>query len=638
MSRSWLAAGAVALCAALASCASLPTSGSIRVSTLQGGGVQGQTGVQVVPAPPGRNWGPVDIVQGFLAASASFGKHHAVAREYLTRALARTWRPGWSATVVDVPTVNRYRFPGKPPVGVAPTAVVNLTGQHFATLQTAGQDQAGSVVVAPASTVFRFSLVQQAGQWRIEAISMNDKPVPPSLLLLARPDFERDYLARNIYFFPAGSPGSTLVPDPVYIPQTGLVAEVRGMVSALIQPPCPARKTTSSTGTCPTNPPSSSWLYGAAGTAFPRGVRTVEPVQVVGGVTAVVDLGNTAAKTSQTQRRRMASQLAWSLTESPYGPQAGGQISSVVLKFGHQSMTVSLKAKWVPRGLSSPLYYQVPGGPAQETQVTLRTGNSQPFNLTLPRRVGGRPFTAMAVSPAPLGAAVLAGCSGQTLYLIPQARARDVVTKRLPASCTSLSWDSGGNLWIAAGSGVLEIPGAGASAPASSALVQVQIPPLAQPNVKPVQVLKIAPDGVRAALIVPSGPGSKILIAAISSNSNFTYIAQTSPMLRVGSDLPHPIALSWLDPDHLLVLDRGASGRTEIYEVPLNGGASTEVSTPSGVTSLSAAWPDPAGLPRVVIGIAATGGAPARIEQSRGSLINPDWQPIGTGVTPVLPG
>lgn len=637
MNRAGLTACAVALCAVVASCASLPTSGTIKVGTLQGTDSQGQNGVEVVPVPPGRSWSPVDIVQGFLAASASFARHHAVAREYLTSGYAKSWRPGWSATVVDQPSVNKYQFRGKPPVGGPPPAVVDLTGQHFASLQTAGQDQAGSVVVAPASTIFRFSLIQQGGQWRIQAISMNDKPVPPSLLLLTRPDFERDYLARNIYFFPVGSQADTLVPDPVYIPQTGLVAEVRGLVSALIQPPCRARRDRAADN-CPTNPPASSWLFGAAVTAFPRGVRIVQPVQVVGGVTAVVDLGNTAARTTQHQRRRMAAQLAWSLTESPYGPLAGGQIRSVVLHFGHQQLTTSLRPGWVRRSQGSSLYYQVPGGPARQAQVILRAGDSQPFSLTLPSQIGDRSFTAMAVSPAPMGAEVLAGCIGKTLYLIEQARVQNVVTKRLPGLCTSLSWDSSGNLWIAAGSGVLEMPGAGGSPPASSVLVPVQIPPLAQPNVRPVQTLRVAPDGVRVAMIVPSGLTSKILIAAISRNSNFTYIAQTSPMLRVGSDLAHPIALSWLDPDHLLVLDQTGPGRTEIYEVPLNGGASTEITTPAGVTSLSATWPDPAKPPRVVIGLAAAGDSAARIEESRGALVNPEWQALGTGVTPVFPG
>lgn len=646
MNRAGLAAAAVALCAAVTSCASLPTSGTVPIKSLQGAGIQGQARLQVEPVPPGPSWSAAEIVKGFLAASASFAGDHAVARMYLTRGFAKSWRPGWSATVVDSQSIHQIQFQGKPPFGGPPTAV-QLKGKRFATLQTEGQDQAGSVVVVPASTVFRFSMVQKAGQYRIASITKNDNNKPlTSLLLLTRPDFERDYLARNIYFFPASSPDNTLVPDPVYIPQTGLLSEVRGLVSALIQPRCQSGKGAHA-DSCPPYPPESSWLFGAAVTAFPRGVKVVRPVQVVGGVTAVVDLGNTAARTTGSQRRRMAAQLAWSLTGSPYGTQAGGQIRSVVLKFGNTQVAASPRPGWVPRGYASAIYYQVPGGGGRRTQVmTLQSHKAQLF-ATLPAQVGNLSFTAMAVSPAmpatrestPL--TVLAGCVGKTLYLIPGDRSWPIVTRRVPGRCTSLSWDRKGGLWIAATSGTYLMPGAGASTPPKSALLPVQTPWLSA-NAKSISALSVAPDGVRVAMIIPSAKTSKIMIAAISKNTlrTYTYIAQTSRMLRVGSDLANPIELSWVDPDHLMVLDKMPSGRNQIYEVPLNGGASTEITTPPDVASLAAAVPAPGKPPRVLVGIAARADAPARIETSHGSLLNPDWQPLGggttTGTTPVF--
>ncbi|HEX9067083.1 MAG TPA: LpqB family beta-propeller domain-containing protein [Streptosporangiaceae bacterium] len=638
MTRVGLTVCAAAVCVAVASCASLPTSGTIPIKSLQGAAGQGQTGLQVVPVPPGQGWTAQEIVRGFLSASASFGRHHAVARSYLTKGFAKVWSPGWSATVVDGPSIGQSPIPHNVVTGGPQRAAVALSGQRFATLVTSGQDQAGSVVVAPASTMFRFSLVQQDGQWRIDSIDESvagkpSTPAPKSLLLLTRPDFERDYLARNIYYFAPGSSSPTLVPDPVYIPQTGLVSEVRGLVGALLQPRC---RRGGGAASCPGNPQDSSWLFGAVTTAFPRGVRTVRPVQVVGGVTAVVDLGNTAARTTKAERDRMAAQLAWSLTESPYGPQAGGQISSVELKFGTRTISAALQPALVPRRQSTDLYYQIADG-VQPDQVMLRSGGGQPFSLPLPKQTGSQPFTQMAMSPAHLGAAVLAGCTGRTVYLTAQARVQVMVTKRLPSPCTSLSWDVHGNLWIAATSGTFELSGA-AITPAKADLIPVQIPPLAQPNVKPVRTLRVAPDGVRVAMIVPTGSTSKIMIAAISKNSTFTYIAQTLQMLRVGSDLSHPTALSWLDPDHLLVLNQTAPGRSEIYEVPLNGGASTEIATPAGVDWMSAAWPRADAPPSIVVGIAATRGAPARIEQSAGALSNPDWQPLGSGMTPVFPG
>ncbi len=205
----------------------------------------------------------------YLAASASFGRHHGVARDYLSHAFARgtcqrqrtkrgtttrpkkgcihRWSPGWGATVVDSPKFSLTAIPHDVVTGGPQRAGVTVGGQRFSTLVTAGQDQAGSVVVAPASTEFHFSLVFQDGEWRIDSVDESvpgkpSTPAPRSLLLLTRPDFERDYLPRNIYYFSANSATPVLVPDPVYIPQTGLVAEVRGLVSALLQPRCTARQ------------------------------------------------------------------------------------------------------------------------------------------------------------------------------------------------------------------------------------------------------------------------------------------------------------------------------------------------------------------------------------------------------------
>ncbi len=84
------------------------------------------------------------------------------------------------------------------------SATVVVTGRHVEQLQTAGRYQAGSVVVAPRIPVYRFSLVQESGQWRIDNIFVGNKPAKPNLLLMSQADFERYYQPRNLYFYPAG--------------------------------------------------------------------------------------------------------------------------------------------------------------------------------------------------------------------------------------------------------------------------------------------------------------------------------------------------------------------------------------------------------------------------------------------------
>ena len=630
-SRRWLATlAALVVSAPVAACANLPTSGSVRQNSLRGTGGAGQIGVQIVPAPPGRGWRPLEIVNGFLAASASY-PNYAVAREYLTagkHGYGRRWRPGWAATVIDSPRVSLVPPPGHlKQVGGPATALVQVTGQHLARLDTTGRYQAGSVVIAPASTVFRFSLIQVSGQWRIDDIEVGGTKAQPTLLLLTKSDFERDYQPRNLYFYPRRLGANSLIPDPVYIPQAGdngLSGLVKGLVGALIK-----------------GPPGASWLGRAATTAFPRGTVLIGTPQVFGGITAVVNIGGAAAKASPSQQQRMAGQLYWTLTHSPYPAQAANPIQSVVLNVGGRSVRLSPAAylRYLPRRLAASLYYQAPSS-ARGPVVVMRASASQHVSVSLPNGLGGETFGTIAVSTAPMGSAVLAGCSGKSVYLMPHSRSNEVVAKRLPTECTSLSWDDHGDLWVAASTQIFEIPDAGSGLPSRPALVHVYVPPYTREH--PVfQALRVAPDGVRVALIVRTGSVTKIQVAAISKSAegtNFTYLAQTGHALRVGSDVTHPVSLTWLDQDNLLVLDRAARGRTELFEVPLNGGKSTEVSTPRGVTSVAATLPPRKRQPRVMVAIAPTGTTPGKIEMARTWLPNLDWEPLVKGITPVFPG
>jgi Lipoprotein LpqB beta-propeller domain len=167
----------------------------------------------------------------------------------------------------------------------------------------------------------------------------------------------------------------------------------------------------------------------------------------------------------------------------------------------------------------------------------------------------------------------------------------------------------------------------------------VQLPQLSSANPPPITGLGVAPDGVRVAVILGAGPrGKRIQVGAISKSNLFTYIGQSQRTLRVGSDIANPVGLTWLDPDHLLVLSRSNSGRTQLFEVPLNGGQSAEIPIPSEVMSVSASWPDGQAEPQVVIGLAPTLNSPGQIDMSKGAWPNPDWVPVAPGTLPVYPG
>jgi len=225
--------------------------------------------------------------------------------------------------------------------------------------------------------------------------------------------------------------------------------------------------------------------------------------------------------------------------------------------------------------------------------------------------------------------------------LLPQWQGARATTVMLPASarCTSLSWDSSGNLWAAAGSGIYLLRGASGAGLVRPAVLTVVCPACSGD----ISSLRVAPDGVRVALIERSGAMAKVMVAAVSKGQNFTYLGQTSQMLQVGSDVTDPLRLTWLDPDHLLVLGRpGGSasrpGGTALYEVPLNGTASTDIPVPGGVTWVAASWPRAAQLPRVVVATARTSRQPALIWAATAGLLNRGWSHVAQGGTPVFSG
>jgi hypothetical protein len=634
--RSWLAALlALAPSATVAACANLPAGGGIQVSSLHGTADTGQNGVQVVPRAPGRNWSPQDIVGGFLAASASYGydPNH-TARKYLTagkHGFASRWRPGWQATIIDSPSPKTEQGTGRitEPGGGPQAQFVDVTGKRVATLMTAGRYQAGSIVVDPPTTKYRFTLILVGGQWRINDIFVNGKPADPSLLLLSRQDFEREYQSRNLYFYPAGGDSNTtLVPDPVYLPAQVGNQGIKGLVQTLLRPGLSKNK-------------NKSWLFGAADTAFPPGTKLLS-AQIVGGITAVVNLGGAAAKASPSQRQRMAAQLYWSLAhKQPYPSQEANPISSVVLKVDGRPVPFRPASfnGWVSRAPARPMYYEGPTGPEGPGVAVLSAKPSQTGSVPLPKALADQSFKALAVSAEPLGSAVLAGCSGKTVYLMPQSHAGRVVTAKLPAACTSLSWDKTGKLWAATKMQVYMIPEAASNPPDRPSVTGVLTPQL-PPGKAGFESLRVAPDGVRVAMLIGSRAGSKIRIAAISQNrGQYTYIAQTSSVLRVGTDVADPIALTWLDPDHLLVLGRLNSGRTQLFDVPLNGGQSMPIATPRGVISVAANWPGGQAEPSVAVEV----GPPrdtlyGTIQMSKAGWPNPDWRQAAKGNLPVFSG
>jgi hypothetical protein len=259
----------------------------------------------------------------------------------------------------------------------------------------------------------------------------------------------------------------------------------------------------------------------------------------------------------------------------------------------------------------STLYY------ATDEQVReVPTGGGTP-SAPVPWLTTSSNITALAVSPdgSHVAAAVPdgSGCAIAVDPALPKDVGGSLVTwTNRSGPCTSLSWDDSGDLWATSGSQVWVTQQRGVGTQS------VPLPTLPGKNAKAdyrVLSLQIAPDGVRAAMLVSGPAGNQLLLAAVTY---FDGSPSFGPAVPVGTDLPSPgpVALAWYTPYYLAVLDG-----SQIYQVPLTGGQSTLLSLPptTAATSITSsgnalALGTTVGRPRVWINTSPASGGNWRVE------------------------
>jgi hypothetical protein len=211
---------------------------------------------------------------------------------------------------------------------------------------------------------------------------------------------------------------------------------------------------------------------------------------------------------------------------------------------------------------------------------------------------GQVPLTSIAVSPDQRYLAGIAGSPGAlTLYTSSlaaaakphaSATARALQTRMSGATVTSLSWDRYDNLWAAGTSGGK--PRVWMLAASGGKPVRVSLPA----HVRSVTALRVAPDGVRVAMIASvstgngTGPQTEVLLGAIVQANNQVTLSSSG---QIGADLTTPSALTWYDADHLLVVNEAASG-PQLEVVPVDGDRSSYQNIEPGMASIAAAGPN----------------------------------------------
>lgn len=599
---------ATAVVAVVAGCATVPSGGAPQqVNT---GGNQVQAYEQPLPPPGPEAYGnhPLQVVLAFLHASASYAFDPTAAKQFLLPPLRANWHPG-------PPTVVSSKIsPATPPVAdhqpldassaAGPTASVVLSGQRLATLSQTGQYQ-----YSPRTRTYRFSLQRVNGVWLISAL-----PPGQDSLLLLQADFERVYRARNLFFFalPPAPLNGYLVPDPVYAPlQNSVSALNTNLASELVTGLLNDKR---------------SWLSGATTTEFPPGTRLLHVT--ISGQTAVVNLGGNAVRATAIQKLDMAEQLQATLGSTAYSTPLAHfvqlEINGRTADTGSSPSATSL-INDVPLG---PLVYQ-------SSPSTVSEGLGRPPSLG-PTVFGSAVITAIAMDPAeapqigPVAVAVK-DRNGCMVYLptSPDGQLtgpyRGFPLSTSGGECTTLSWDLNGNLWAAAGRQIWML---GLNSTQHWRALAVALPASLTSSGKPapqILALRMAPDAVRAALLIKSGTRTRLLLAAVRENGD--QVSLGSPV-AAGTGLSDPTAMSWFSPYDLIVLDKSG-----IFEVSLAGGAAQRLGpAPHGAVSLTTDGVT------IVVG---TGTAAHEIQISSPMAAAPTtitWSRRVTGAIPIYPG
>jgi Lipoprotein LpqB beta-propeller domain/Sporulation and spore germination len=605
--RGTLLIGAILAALLTAGCATIPSSGPVESTPTpapQGGG----GGATVIVEPPQRGWTPEQVVSGFLLASSSFTHHHAVARQYLTPAASRLWQPG---SEVKIPARTPKFSPLSPKLN-GPDSQTNVivSWQELATLNSSGQYQA-----APRPWPARrqvFTLVSVHGQWRISRLPSPGPGKVSHELLLPSVLFRLNYAPRNLYFYgQPGQPDQVLVPDPVFVP-----VQSRDLVTTLVKGLLHDPR---------------GWLENAAVTAFPPGTR-LRKIQVLpgppAGKTAIVDIGLPHG-VPKPAVQAMAAQLVWTLTSSAYSPAL---IQTVKLKIngslwaprgGDAVQSLAEYRRYIPHARQNAnLYYVSATGP-------VKVFGKGPHSAAVHGQAGTSQVELNKIAVS-MDEHYLAGVAGPatTVYTEDLAAAakphapvaaESLHSRLVGADFSTPSWDSGGNLWVAgkvSGSrGIWVMPAGAKGRP-----VKVSNLPIGS---GPVTALKVAPDGVRIAMIVGRGAQARLVLGAIVRSGGGVFITQPVPL---APGLPRPTALTWYDDDHLLAITQRAGG-TRLWEVPVNGDGATSTIAPPGMASITAAGPQNA----LYLGMAS-----GRLESSFG--LGEPWRDMVAGTDATYPG
>jgi hypothetical protein len=442
------------------------------------------------------------LVGGFLRAAVDPEGNYSAARAFL--ASGATWN-----TSVGITTYNQ--------AGLVLTRVgtnqVQMRADEVGTISTRGD-----FVSTPRTLSRRFTMVKQAGQWRISRL-------PPGVLL-ATADAQRSLELETVYYL--NSTGDSLVPDPILVSPDQPGAATTLIQALLAGPPAP--------------------LSGAVMTAVPTGTRLLGNVPVSADGVAEVNLSVLLHPISTQTLHRLAAQIVWTLDSVP-------DVASVQLLVDGDALVapgfprLQTTRTWASYDPDQPI--TLPG------LLYVRRGRVRGLGGTVPASLTGRTGLAAPVLDSSGDSVAALTHRGADLQLLTGSTSGRLHVQVTARAITAPSFDRAGDLMVAdrsvLGSQLIEFPAHG------KAMVLAAPTSLLE---RGVSALALSPDGARVAMIVGQPDAGNVVIGLLGHVRGRPGIVGVRPVLPAGSD---PEGLAWNGANELVTTTSvGSRSRTVI--------------------------------------------------------------------------
>ena len=503
----------VLVLAALAGCASVPTSSPVQVLRRVG---EGDT--PVLPPGPVAGSNALDLVRGFVYASGSSPDRHGAARRFLAPE-AGNWDDGVGVTVLDEQFDTVY------PITVDPegeTRTVRIRGTALGRLTPGGWFEA-----AQAPVQVDVGVVRREGQWRIARL--------PAGVLVRLSDLRANYRTVKSWF--VDPVRGVAVPDLRYLPGSPARAQAARAMELLLAGPSTA-------------------LQGAAVSMLPPGAQLRSNVAVSPEGALIVDLTQ-LGELNETGRRLLAAQVVLSLGEVSVG-RVRLLVDGAPLLADRPDLTrddiASLVAEPAPTATVPALV--VYGGRVH------RVAAGQPDTL-LPGPVGDGGLTVRSAASSQQGGRIaVVAADGPRVQLMtggPDGAARPV---GLEASVmTRPSWAPGGaEVWTVLDStAVTRVRFTGDGTPQIGRVDATALTALG-----PVDDLRLSRDGLRVAAVVRG----RLYAAAVARDPDGDVGIRNVRSLRA-TDLGDVVAADWRAAETVVAVSRGGEGL--VSQVSIDG-------------------------------------------------------------------